>query len=90
MYDDMKKKTFLVDRQPRYLDIAVRILYGRSKYQIKFSEVQKRISLSILRWFQLKFLAVNIEVPTFEGLLGIKTLAEALKNVRLRIYQQGN
>ena len=30
--DDMKKKTFL-DRQPRYLDIAVTILYGRSKYQ---------------------------------------------------------
>ena len=52
--------------------------------------MQKRISLSILRWSQLKFLTVNIEVPTFEGLLGIKTLAEALKNVRLRIYQQGN
>ena len=28
--DDMKKKTFL-DRQPRYLDIEVKILYGRSK-----------------------------------------------------------
>ena len=27
--DDMKKKTFL-DRQPRYLDIEVKILYGRS------------------------------------------------------------
>ena len=32
MYDMKKKKTFL-DRQPRYLDIAVTILYGRSKYQ---------------------------------------------------------
>lgn len=31
--DDMKKKKTFLDRQPRYLDIAVTILYGRSKYQ---------------------------------------------------------
>ena len=73
MYDDMKKKTFLVDRQPRYLDIAVKILYGLSTCQ------------NYLYYSQTKLLAVNDKVPTSENWLGIKTLAQALKNVRLRI-----
>ena len=29
--DDMKKKKTFLDRQPRYLGIEVKILYGRSK-----------------------------------------------------------
>ena len=28
-HDDMKKKKTFLDRQPRYLDIEVKILYGR-------------------------------------------------------------
>ena len=31
--DDMKKKKTFLDRQPRYLEIEVKILGGRSKYQ---------------------------------------------------------